>query len=359
MVSPKAYPLFNPSVKATFGGAEVDLYYLGTELARDPAFRVSFVTADYGQAAAEQRQGVTLIRSLRFGTNALSGARRVWHAMKQADADVYMIKSISGGLYLTDLFCRLHHRRFVYRTAHSTHCDGTYLKRHPIGGRLFVRSVRSADAVFVQNESDRLDLKRTCGVDAVSVPNGHRLQPPSNGPRDIILWVGRSAVFKHPERFIRLARAFENERFVMICQRATGDRIFDDLRQQAAALKNLEFIEHVDFADVDRWFERARVFVNTSDSEGFPNTFIQACKEQAAILSFAVNPDGFLDRYHCGLSAGSDEERLKEALRELLTDQRFAQMGQNGRTYVEQTHSVSRIVEIYKACFRKLAGGTR
>lgn len=359
MVSPKAYPLFNPSVTAAFGGAEVDLYYLGTELAKDPGFEVSFVTADYGQPAIERCHGVTIRRSLRFGTSTLSGARRVWNAMKQADADMYMIKSISGGLYLTALFCRLHQRQFIYRTAHSTHCDGTYLKRHPIMGKLFVRSVQKADAVFVQNESDRLDLKRTCGIEAVAVPNGHRLQPMSNVPRDMILWVGRSADFKHPERFIRLARTFAKEHFVMICQRATADRIFDDLRLQAAQIENLTFIDHVPFDQIDAWFQRARVFVNTSDFEGFPNTFIQACKAGTAILSFAVNPDGFLDEHRCGICAGGSEQRLDDGLKYLLTDDHAAELGRNGRQYVAQTHAIETIVETYKTYFRNLMNDGR
>ena len=48
-VCPKAYPLFNETVEGVFGGSEVDLYYLGTELAKDGDFDVSFVVADYGQ----------------------------------------------------------------------------------------------------------------------------------------------------------------------------------------------------------------------------------------------------------------------------------------------------------------------
>ncbi len=51
-ISPKAYPLFNPNVEAVFGGAEVDLYYLATELAKDDSFTVSFITADYGATLA-------------------------------------------------------------------------------------------------------------------------------------------------------------------------------------------------------------------------------------------------------------------------------------------------------------------
>lgn len=42
-----AYPLFNLEVKDVIGGAEVDLYLLATELAKDKNFQVCFVMGDY------------------------------------------------------------------------------------------------------------------------------------------------------------------------------------------------------------------------------------------------------------------------------------------------------------------------
>jgi hypothetical protein len=48
-IAPKAYLLFNPDVKELFGGAEVDLYFLATELARDKNYAAGFITADYEQ----------------------------------------------------------------------------------------------------------------------------------------------------------------------------------------------------------------------------------------------------------------------------------------------------------------------
>ncbi len=68
-IAPKAYPLFNPDAKGVFGGSEVDLYFLATELAKDENFAVSFVTADYGQKKTEVIQNVKIIKKvqLKFG----------------------------------------------------------------------------------------------------------------------------------------------------------------------------------------------------------------------------------------------------------------------------------------------------
>ncbi|HPD45956.1 MAG TPA: glycosyltransferase family 4 protein [Anaerohalosphaeraceae bacterium] len=354
-VSPKAYPLFDPKCKAVFGGAEVDLYNLGVELAKDASFEVSFVTADYGQPAAVRLQNIQLIRSLSFREGPLAGAWKVWKALKKANADIYVIKTASPAVPLLESFCTLHKKVFVYRSAHQDDCDGTYARRHRLAGMAYARAVKRAHAVLTQNQTDRDNLQKWLAVEASVIPNGHHLPPPDRNPRTTILWVGRSAEFKHPERFIELARCVPSERFTMICQRATGDTAYTRLVAQARAVSNLTFIEQVPHHEIDVYFRVARVLVNTSDSEGFSNAFIEACKWSVPILSLSVNPDNFLTRWSCGLCCGGDQQRLVEGLRFLLENDRYQELGRNARKYAQANHDITQIVEQYKELFRKLA----
>ena len=48
------------------------------------------------------------------------------------------------------------------------------------------------------------------------------------------------------------------------------------MRVRVAILSNLELYEDVPWNKIDTYFSNARVFVNTSTHEGFPNTFVQA-----------------------------------------------------------------------------------
>lgn len=352
LISPKAYPLFNPAVEIVFGGAEVDTYLIATELAKDARYEVSFIVADYGQPKEEVREGVRILRSVNFRRNPLAGALVIWKAMKQADADWYMLESASPGVPLGVCFARLHRRKLLYRTASAIECDGTYLKAHPILGRVFMHSLKRADVVVVQNQQDQENLLKHFQIDSLIIPNGLRMRPVSPAEKDCILWVGRSAAVKGPRRFIELAETVPTEQFVMVCQHATGDTDYEPLKAAAAAVENLTFIERVPFAEVDGYFEKAKVFVNTSDSEGFPNTFVQACKNAAAILSFGVNPDAFLDRHHCGLTCGFSAERMEAGLRDMLADGRYRAMGQNGQAYAAAHHDIARIAKRYKELFQ-------
>ena len=353
-VAPKAYPLFNPRVEAVFGGAEVDLYYLATELAKDRDFDVSFVTADYGQEQIETIEDVRVIKSLDFSENCLTGAVKVWRSLGKADAQMYVIKTISPGMFLLGLYCRLKRKVFLYRTSNTNSCDGTYLRRHRVLGAVYKRVLRRAGKVFVQNKTDKENLQRTTGVRATAIPNGCRIGELPEHQRDTILWAGRSAKIKRPMLFVDLAERVPEEHFTIVCQRATGDDNYETLLRRAEGLENLRFIRHVSFSEIDGYFERAKVLVNTSDAEGFPNTFIQAGLYAVPILSLNVNPDGFLNEYKCGICCDGDPEQLVNELGLLLEGDKYIEMGKNARSYVEKNHDIKIIVEQYKQLLRKL-----
>jgi glycosyltransferase involved in cell wall biosynthesis len=353
-IAPKAYPIFNPNVGDYFGGANVDLYYLATEMARDSGFESSFIVADYGQADGEVIEGVKLFKALDFSKGVFSGMVRTWNALKRADADIYMMKCASAGVPLVAMFCKLYRRFFVYRLASLLESNGTYIKQNPVVGRLFARSLQEAAVVFAQNIVDAQNLARTMSIMSKVIPNGHPLPPMTQQRRDMILWVGRDAEVKKPERFLDLAVAVPNEHFTIVCQTKNNDMRYAELVERAAAIPNLEFIRHVPFNRIDAYFQRAKVFVNTSDSEGFPNTFIQACKAGTAILSFSVNPDGFLEKHGCGLCCNGDPARLTYNLRFMLETSHYFEYGSNARRYVERYHDVTKIADEYKAIFSRL-----
>lgn len=353
-IAPKAYPFFNPDVKGVFGGAEVDLYFLATELAKDKDFEVSFITADYGQERYETIQGVRIIKSLDFNQSHIVGAVKVWRALRRANAQMYMIKTISPGMFLLALCCWLKKTPFLYRTSNTNSCDGTYLRQHPVQGRIYKWALRTAKYVFVQNRMDKGNLEKTTGVCATVIRNAQPLPKLREDERDTTLWVGRSAPIKRPTLFIELAEKMPDEKFIMICQRATGDKNYEQLLARAKEVYNLEFVERVGFDEIHGYFQRAKVLVNTSEAEGFPNTFIHACQHATPILSLNVNPDGFLEEYNCGICCSNEFERLTDSLNFMLVESRYIELGKNARKYVEQNHDIKKTVEEYKRLFRGL-----
>ena len=355
-ISPKAYPLFNPDIKEVFGGAEVDLYFLSRELAKDEDFDVSFITADYGQGPCETIDGVKVIRSLDFRKNPVVGAIKVWRAMHSADSQIYFREAPAAANFLFALFCKLNKRIFVYRTASRGECDGQYFKKHRVGGKAFLWSLRKSSQVIVQNETDKTRIKQTAGVSSIVIPNAHPLPELSEHERGTVLWVGRSTPLKRPELFINLAEQLPGEHFTMICQRATDDRDYEVLKERAGKLNNLDFIPRVDFDQTGRYYKRAKVFVNTSDSEGFPNTYVEACKYSVPILALCINPDDFLTTHKCGLCADDNWDKFVDQFELMVGSEQTRDYGRNGRKYAEERHDIEKLVQEYKKLFVGLTG---
>jgi len=357
-ISYRAYPLFNPSVDAVFGGAEVAQYLLATELAKDDDFQISFVVGDFGQAEQETIEGVQLIKSIDVEANFFMGSLKIWQAMRRADADIYMDRACSLGTVLYAVFCKIYGRKFVYRTAHTDECDGTYKKKNPLRGIAVKWAFGRADKLIVQNEKDRDDIMATMCLKGEAIKNVSRLSKSADTERRFVLWVARSDDFKRPELYLKLAKEFPDEKFAMLCPRATSDDDYEKLKEDAAEIPNIEFTEKVPFKQVGEFFAKAKVYVNTSESEGFPNTFLQACENSTAIVSLQVNPDGFLDKNNCGLCADGDWETFVEQVHKMLDEPTAAEFGNNARKYLVQNHDVKVIVERYKNIFRDLAGKT-
>ncbi len=65
-------------------------------------------------------------------------------------------------------------------------------------------------------------------------------------------------------------------------------------------------------------FDRAKIFLNTSSIEGFPNTFLQAWIRGVPVVSF-FDPDSLVQRLQLGRIANSLDD-MREAIRGLLED---------------------------------------
>ncbi|MBC8377960.1 MAG: glycosyltransferase family 4 protein [Planctomycetes bacterium] len=346
--------MFNPDVRATFGGAEVDLYLLASELAKDKRFAVSFVVGDYGQPDTEIIEGVTLHKSLNVNKNLFLHAPKIWKALKKANADIYMSEACSLGTFLYAFFCKINKKVFIYRTAHTRETDGSYFQQNKFRSIFVKWAFRQARPLITQNNTDAQKISATLGLPSVVIRNACRIPQTQSTKDGFILWVGRSLPIKRPDLFFKLARQFPDKSFVMICPQGSGDTNYESLRKEAEKIGNLQFLSYVPFNEIDSWFERASVFVSTSDSEGFPNTFVQACKAATAILSLNVNPDGFLDKYHCGFSTEGNWDILSDTLNKWIATDQARELGLHGKEYIQSHHNINHIIEQYKKMFHEI-----
>lgn len=348
-IAPKAYPLFNPQVQRTFGGAEVQMYLLARELAKDDAFDVHFIVADYGQDALEEHVGVLVHKAHRLEDGDVARARAFLSTLIGVDADVYVQRSLHPASALVALLCRFSRRRFVYMVSNDIEVDGRYAHRK---GDLYYRVAsqvfRLAHTVVVQNSYQEEMLSRR-GTTPVLLRSSHPIPTTlQQTAKHMVLWVGRIEERKRPEVFLHLAQENSDRSFVMVASEATGKGAYHEKVSRAArAIPNLVLYSYKPFDEIDRVFREAILLINTSEYEGFPNTFVQAAKNATPILSLGVNPDGFLDKYECGFSCNDDFETLNTRLRLLTSDEKlYKRMAENGFRYAKENHDIEKNIKV-------------
>lgn len=221
-------------------------------------------------------------------------------------------------------------------------------------GGFCYHALSRANQFVTQTRTQAQLLQQRFGRDSVIIPNPIDLDcriPPLNRRR-FALWIGKADNVKRPDLALELARRQPRVKMVMVMNRSR-DEIFKSII--AATPANVTIIEHVPINKIERLFARAFALVNTSDFEGFPNTFLQAGKYAVPILSLNVDPDGFVQEHGCGIVAGGSMERLSAGLACIATNHRERERyGSAARSYVEKHHdlakNVQKLIDVIDGC---------
>jgi len=305
------------------GGEQVQHTLLARALARR-GLDVSMVVADYGQAERETLDGVTLHRAhgldegipvLRFVHPRIT---KLWAALRRADADVYYVSCASNQLGVVAAFARRHGRRVVFRIAHDRDCEpDNLLIPYRRDMKMYEYGLRRADVVLAQSVRQAAALKANYGLDSTLATM--LVEAPQRilafEERDVdVLWVNNLRPFKRPELALALARRLPQLAFHMIGGPQAGhEALYADIAEQASQVPNLHFHGRVPYHDVNAFYERARVFVNTSEVEGFPNSYAQAWRRGAPVVAF-FDPDAVIARRGLGQAVESLDEMAAAVL---------------------------------------------
>ena len=327
LVSLRALPALSEEHKhERLGGAEVQHAQLAAALVR-LGHEVRLVVADFGQRDGAVYEGVTTLKAFRESAG-LPGLRFIhpqwtglWSAIARADADVYYYSCAGMILGMLALYCGRHDRRLVFRVASDVDCDPDKVEIRRRRDRwLYQYGLKRTDAVLVQTVNQQQALLKNYGLPSTVV--GMLVAPPSRSAaaaaKDIdVLWVANLRQIKRPDRLVAIARAIPGTRFHMAGAMVPGEEeLYKRIEAEARELPNLTFHGAVPYMDVGKLFDRARVFANTSELEGFPNTYLQAWVRGIPVVT-TFDPDGLVKSAGLGSSHTSVPEMI-EGLEELL-----------------------------------------
>lgn len=341
-LSSHAHWILDGGETRTSGGAELQVALLARELAA-MGHEVVIAAGDTGQADGGVFEGVRIRNAGRFQTGRmvemLGAAPRVFSVMREERPDWVVVMGWTAWLFLLWLWRPLVGYRLDFICALDSEINGAFVRENPVFGRLFDFAVRRADARHAITREQR-EVFEERGMDATLY---RYLVFERSGGAGVekgvdFLWVSRCQRVKRPHVFLDLAEALPEYSFEMVCP-AENRGLWEEVAARAGGIANLRFIESVPYHEVQGRYDAARVFVNTSEWEGWPNSFIQSGLGGAALLSLDVNPDGIFERFGLGVFAGGDFGRLVEGGRGMMGDEAgLARMQEGCGRFVAEMH---------------------
>lgn len=416
---PLAYPLFNNSFNGYFGGWEVRISLIARELAKRGRFEIVVLVGDYGQPHVESIDGVNLVswkdRDIwgippRRNQNSITSWNpfpygsipyNIWHRAQkrifsilsvylpgntfayigrfrvlqkniavydEINADIYIVPGNSFFSAETASYCSKKGKKYVFLSGSDMDYYPEF-KENPKGKDIYsvphflkIYCIQQADAHIVQSEHQARMLydsyNRLCTV--IKNPIDIRQKFSRNPNPRSILWVGKSDErVKRPSLVFELARRMPEFQFVVIMN-TVHIKSHMDATRLAEELPNIILIEQVPFEAIESYFANARIHLNTSAFEGFPNTYLQAAKYGVPTVSMVVDPDGMLSQHSCGLVCGNDLDQCEESLRRLMTDDKiYAELSRNSFHYVRKYHDKDQAAQKYEQALEAVLSNGR
>lgn len=349
-----AYPLFNENCDVTFGGSELQVSLIAKELASRKNYDVSILVGDFSQEKIEKINNVKLIKTINPRSDSsivkkLFQSFVYWYHLIKNNPDTCFTSSANSTVGLVSIYCQIFNKKHVHRIASAMDCNFVWIKNNGyILGKLYQFGLESASQVICHTEDQKIALALNHKIDATNIRKVFICEPDIDKKTDsTVLWVGKASKLKRPEIFLSLAKRHPHRKFVMICNPHFDENFYKSIADSAKKIENMFFLKEVKFSKIQAFFNKAKLYVNTSSFEGFAYTFIQAGNGKTPILSLACNPDDFITKHNCGIYTDNNEHLLSDAIEDTFKDVKlYNRRSENIFKYIKDNFEDKENIEI-------------
>ncbi len=355
------YGLLTGEKTTQYVGGETVQHVLLARAWKQLGAEVSIIVSDHGQPKVQMIDGIRAISAYRKGAGwrfvrfIHPHSTSIAAAMRMADADVYYQSLAGYNTGLTAWFCRRYGKRFAFRISSDAYCTpGKQLMRLYRDRKVYEYGLRRADLIIAQTDYQRQLLREGFALESELANLAAETPAPGSHVKDIdVLWVANFRAVKQPDRVIELARRLPQLKFVVV---GGGQQQYAQrMRQAERELSNLTMTGPIAYDSVGAYFDRARIFLNTSSLEGFPNTFVQAWMRGLPVVSF-FDPDKLIAGQNLGCTV-ADLDAMANALRELSADDaRRAAIAERARRFAMESYSANAVARRYLDLFARHFG---
>ncbi len=308
------------------GGAELQCYYLSEELIAK-GWNVEVLIKDKGEKnkvfnknfynpsvkVHRYKRTSSQILNLLYIFFKLIGTKSHYYYNR---TDARLLRGTCG------LYCKLFSKKMIFAVANNSDIENKSLSRKYknkkvksiknslkrldaiVADRLIRRYVFASDFNISQTNFQQEQLKEKLKINSTVIRNSFKNPIQDNVEKEnIILWISNIRPQKQPALVGKLIEKLDLKdwKVVMIGNYIGYENIINSIKHP-----NFKAVGSLPFLEVLSWLNRSKVLLNTSSSEGFPNSFIHAWFLNVTVVSLSFDPDMLIKNKQIGHCAYGD-----------------------------------------------------
>jgi glycosyltransferase involved in cell wall biosynthesis len=270
-------------------------------------------------------------------------------AIKKYNPDYLVLETSRRETIILALISKILSKKFIYRIASDYEVDErikNYITK--IYAFLFYFGLRLSDIIFCQNQYQEEMLKRKFPNKKIILLNtpfslsvNNRVK--EKRERSYIAWIGTFRSVKNIPALLEIVKKLPELKFKVAGGKIIKDFTDNDTENAVIELKkmkNVEFVDYMDYEEIPKFLEGAYTLLNTSKLEGFSNTFLESWAAGTPIVSTKnVNPNNIINKFNVGLITESYND-LPDALMKIvnLPEDEYHNLSQRCINYISEYH---------------------
>lgn len=300
------------------GGAEFQSLFIANALKEE--YDIFFISASHQQRASgvfysEEGFKIYVVDKLKlpvFQPIYLTQYLKIKNILEEERPDVIYHRALNANIFAAAQYCKSNDAKLFWHVAiigdlfiDKVKFNHNFLINW-IESKFMRNAIHHCNVIFTQTIEQKKILLKRFRKESVQVYNflpTPAVEPIKSLKKIKILWVANLKQKKQPEVFIKMARHFSNipnVEFIMMGKIQDQRYSLGYLKEVSNELENFKYLGEVPIDTVNAMLSEGHILVNTSLSEGFSNTFVQAFMYKVPVLSLLVDPDNILEKYRLG-----------------------------------------------------------
>ena len=341
------------------GGAETQCYYIAQQLIKN-GWKVYYVFEHSEVYKAKNDNGILLYTiPKKKGYLKWQNSKAIYELMKEINASVWYTranisylrflvkyaKSISTTGKVAWAFSR--DSQFVLKDNEQNQASLPVKLYNRFNKKQFFKALKETDHILLQTEKQSELLETNLRLKGKIIYNAHPEVNSDNVQKRKrqVLWIGRFRPFKRPDRFIKIAKILGQSgiQFKMVGKYKEED--LQNFMSGLSHINNLEILGEKQPEEVHSLLNESLLLINTSEYEGFSNTFIEAWQRGVPVFSVEVDPDNMINNFDLG-KTNQDLNELAEEIKYIIDNKSiWEQFSEKCKSHAKKNFDISEAVK--------------